>query len=180
MPRSRRSRGRPGLWRTLNYLAFLPLASRAPDYARLLASLVRDPRVPAARKAGLAAAAGYVLSPIDLVPEWLPVLGALDDVVVVVLALELFLAGLPDGLVDEKLHELGIDSAGFHQDRAAVRRFIPPPLRHATRVAPHVSSAARRAGDYARRSGLDRRLRASIPGPGTVSRDSLSTEDLPA
>jgi uncharacterized membrane protein YkvA (DUF1232 family) len=169
MARSRRSRGRLGLWRTLNYLAFLPLASRAPDDGRLLFALVRDPRVPAARKAALAGAAAYVASPIDLVPEWVPLLGAVDDVVVVVLALELFFAGLPGELIDEKLVDLGLDSAAFHQDRATVRRFIPRPLRHAAHVAPRVPEAVRKAGDLARRSGADRRVRALF-----------RTEDLPA
>ena len=169
MARTRRSSGRSGLWRTLKYLAFLPLASRAPDYGRLLVSLLRDPRVPALRKASLVGAAAYLVSPLDLVPEWLPVRGALDDVVVVVLALELFFAGLPGELIEEKLEELGIDRASFHQDRAVVRRLIPRPLRQAARVAPRVAEALFRAGDIARRSGAYRRVR--VP---------FSTEDLPA
>jgi hypothetical protein len=130
---------------------------------------VQDPRVPPARKAALAAAAAYLVSPIDLVPEWIPLIGAVDDVVVLVLALELFLAGLPGELIDEKLADLGLDSAAFHQDRATVRRFIPRPLRHAARFAPRFPQAIRKAGDLARRSGADRRVRTFF-----------RTEDLPA
>ncbi len=121
----------------------------------------------------LAAAGAYLVSPVDLIPEWVPLLGAVDDVVVVVLALELFFTGLPGELIDEKLGDLGLDSAAFHQDRAVVRRFIPRPLRHAAslapRVAPRVPPAVRKVGDLARRSGADRRVRALF-----------RTEDLPA
>jgi uncharacterized membrane protein YkvA (DUF1232 family) len=53
----------------------------------MLRRLYRDPRVPSSAKIALAMAALWVLSPIDLVPEFLPVIGPLDDVVVVALAL---------------------------------------------------------------------------------------------
>jgi hypothetical protein len=51
MARRKRSNQGIGLVRTLNLLAFLPLAGRAPMYGRLLWALVLDPRVPASRKA---------------------------------------------------------------------------------------------------------------------------------
>lgn len=69
----------PGLLRDL--AAFLPAC------LTLLRRLSRDPRVPASAKVALAVAALWVLSPIDLIPEFLPVVGPLDDVVVVALAL---------------------------------------------------------------------------------------------
>lgn len=62
-------------------VAFLPACVTA---ARRLA---RDPRVPLRAKAAVGFAALWVLSPIDLIPEFLPVIGPLDDVVVVALAL---------------------------------------------------------------------------------------------
>src|SRR5215213_6463758 len=101
MARQNRDGGRSRVMRTLNLLAFLPLAPRMPLYARLLMSLAADPRVPGSRKALLALAAAYVASPWDLVPDRLPFLGGLDDVVVVVLAVDAFLEGMPVGLVDE-------------------------------------------------------------------------------
>jgi uncharacterized membrane protein YkvA (DUF1232 family) len=69
----------PGLLKDL--VAFLPAC------VTLLRRLRRDPRVPAAAKVALAIAALWVVSPIDLIPEFLPVIGPLDDVVVVALAL---------------------------------------------------------------------------------------------
>jgi uncharacterized membrane protein YkvA (DUF1232 family) len=63
------------------------LAGFLPACLTLLRRLSRDSRVPTSAKVGLAVAALWVLSPIDLIPEFLPVVGPLDDVVVVALAL---------------------------------------------------------------------------------------------
>lgn len=143
--------------RILNYLAFLPLASRVPVYGRLVLALLRDPRVPAWRKAILAGAAGYVAAPFDLVPDDLPIVGALDDAVVLLLAVELFLDGLPRDVLTETLEALEIDAAAFDRDRAQVRRLIPRPIRHVAMRLPHT---ARAAGSLARQLGVDRRLRS--------------------
>ena len=117
------------LLRALNLLPFLPLAGRAPMYARLLWALASDPRVPAARKALLGIAGAYIVAPIDIVPERIPVIGALDDVAVMVLAIDVFLEGLPDSLVAEKLDELGIPRSELDADLARVRRVVPRPIR---------------------------------------------------
>src|SRR5688500_12310214 len=107
MTARRRSRG-GSMLRVLNWLPFLPLAGKAPVYARLLWALASDPRVPATRKALLGLAGAYIVAPFDLVPERIPFIGALDDVAVMVLAIDVFLEGLPETLVQEKLAELGI------------------------------------------------------------------------
>ena len=84
--RSRSSSGRAGFGRALSLLAFLPIASRVPMYTRLITSLVMDDRMPASRKAMLAGAAGYLVLGRDLIPDDIPIIGGLDDLVVVVLA----------------------------------------------------------------------------------------------
>ena len=67
------------------------------DCVVLLRRLLHDPRVPRRRKLLLGALVGYVVFPIDLVPDFIPVAGHLDDAVVVALALRFFLrAGGPD------------------------------------------------------------------------------------
>jgi uncharacterized membrane protein YkvA (DUF1232 family) len=48
----------------------------------------RDPRVPRRAKVVVVLAGLWLLSPIDLVPEFMPVIGPLDDVLVIVLALQ--------------------------------------------------------------------------------------------
>lgn len=63
------------------------LAGLLPDCVTTARRLRRDPRVPARAKLAVAFAVLWVLSPIDLIPEFLPVVGTLDDIVVVALAL---------------------------------------------------------------------------------------------
>ncbi|HVE45884.1 MAG TPA: DUF1232 domain-containing protein [Acidimicrobiales bacterium] len=63
------------------------LAGFLPDCVTTVRRLRADPRVPRRAKLVVALAGLWVLSPIDLIPEFLPLIGALDDVVVVALAL---------------------------------------------------------------------------------------------
>lgn len=63
------------------------VAQFLPACATTVRRLRRDPLVPRRAKVVLVLAALWVVSPVDLIPEFLPVIGALDDVVVVVLAL---------------------------------------------------------------------------------------------
>ena len=63
------------------------LATVLPACATTARRLSRDPRVPRRAKVAVAFAGLWVLSPIDLIPDFLPVIGPLDDVVVVALAL---------------------------------------------------------------------------------------------
>jgi len=113
----------------LSLLAFMPLASRAPMYARLVWSLVADERTPTARKALLGGALGYVFLGRDLVPDYVPLIGGIDDIIVVVLAVDLFLDGVPEDLLQEKLDAIGIERAAFDQDVARIRRLVPGPVR---------------------------------------------------
>ena len=63
------------------------LAEFLPNCVRLVRRLRTDPAVPRRAKIAVVFAGLWVLSPIDLIPEFLPVIGPLDDVVVVALAL---------------------------------------------------------------------------------------------
>jgi uncharacterized membrane protein YkvA (DUF1232 family) len=63
------------------------LAGFLPACVTLVRRLRADPRVPWQAKAAVVVAGLWVLSPLDLLPEFLPVIGPLDDVVVVALAL---------------------------------------------------------------------------------------------
>ena len=156
---SKRSTGRASVARMLSLLAFLPIASRVPDYARLIGALVLDERMPADRKVMLGAAAGYLVIGRDIVPDDVPLIGGLDDLVVVVLAVDLFLDGVPPELLEEKLDDLAIDRASFDRDIAQIRRLTPGPVRRTIRRIPGLVSAAGRAID---RSGVVPRTRAWI------------------
>ncbi|MEX2548127.1 MAG: YkvA family protein [Chloroflexota bacterium] len=157
----KKSRG-SGLLRMLNLIPFLPLAGRAPMYARLLWALASDPRVPAARKALLGIAGAYIVSPFDLIPERIPFVGALDDVAVMVLAIDVFLEGLPETLVNEKLVELGIPPSELESDLARVRKLVPGPIRA---LVGRVPSVVDRLASKATESGIDRRVRRLIAPP---------------
>ncbi|MDQ3679414.1 MAG: DUF1232 domain-containing protein [Actinomycetota bacterium] len=63
------------------------LAGFLPACLTLVRRLARDPRVPRRARIALLVAGVWVASPIDLVPEFLPVIGPLDDVVAVALLL---------------------------------------------------------------------------------------------
>ena len=147
------------LRRALGLLAFLPVASRVPSYARLVWALALDDRTPASGKAVLGGAIGYLLLGRDLVPDDTPIVGGLDDLVVVALAIDLFLEGVPDELLDEKLVALGIDRQAFERDVAQIRRLTPGPVRRAVRRIPAAFSAA---GDAIDHSGIAPRLRSWI------------------
>lgn len=148
--KDRRGRRSSTLGRALGLMAFMPIASRAPLYARLMLALLVDERTPAARKVLLAGAAGYLLVGRDLIPDDIPVLGGLDDLVIVVLAVDLFLDGVPQELLDEKLAELDIDRIAFDQDIARIRRLTPGPVRRTIRRIPelmgHAGAALEAAG----------------------------------
>jgi uncharacterized membrane protein YkvA (DUF1232 family) len=68
-------------------------------YALYLAG--RDPRVPWYAKALALCVAGYALSPIDLIPDFVPVLGYLDDVILVPLGILLVVRLIPPDIMAE-------------------------------------------------------------------------------
>ena len=145
--------------RALRWLAFVPVASRVPTYSRLVWALALDARVPAARKAMLAGAAGYVLFGRDLIPDDIPVLGGIDDLAVVVLAVEVFFDGIPQDILAEKIDELEIDREAFRRDMDQVRRLTPAPVRRIIRRLPDAFEAA---GRLVKQTGIEPRVRSWI------------------
>lgn len=139
-----RRRRKGSLLRALRWLAFVPVASRVPTYTRLIWALATDARVPASRKALLVGAAGYVFVGRDIIPERIPLLGGIDDLAVVVLAVEIFLDSVPDDVLEEKILELEIDEEAFRRDMGQVRRLTPAPVRILIRRLPETLDAAGR------------------------------------
>jgi uncharacterized membrane protein YkvA (DUF1232 family) len=115
----------------LSFWPFMPIVARAPLYGRLLVELMLDGRVPGSRRAIVGFAVAYVISPIDLVPDFIPVISRLDDVAALVIALDLLLEGVPREVLIEKMYKLGIDGRELERDMASVRRFLPAPIRSA-------------------------------------------------
>jgi uncharacterized membrane protein YkvA (DUF1232 family) len=113
----------------LSFWPFLPVLARAPLYGRLILELLADGRVPWSRKVILGLAAAYVASPLDLIPDFVPFVSRLDDLVVTIIALDLFLDGVPRELMIEKMYTLGIDGRELERDMESVRRLLPRPVR---------------------------------------------------
>jgi len=81
--------------------ALKDVAAFLPACVTLARRLRKDPRVPRRAKLAVGIAALWVISPIDLIPELLPVIGPLDDVVVVVLALRYAARQVPRAVLEE-------------------------------------------------------------------------------
>jgi uncharacterized membrane protein YkvA (DUF1232 family) len=84
------------------------MIERAKQWARVVKRDVhalylagRDPRVPWYAKALALCVAGYALSPIDLIPDFVPVLGYLDDVILVPLGVLLVVKLIPQEIMAE-------------------------------------------------------------------------------
>ena len=168
---SRGRRRKSGILRALRWLAFVPLASRLPMYSKLIWALLKDNRIPASRKAILAGAAGYVLVGRDIVPDEIPVIGAIDDLAVVVLAVELFLDGIPDEILDEKFQELDIDGDIFRRDMDQVRRLTPAPVR---KVIARLPDALDGAGRLAKQLKLGPMIRTWIEKSWATKEESFA------
>jgi uncharacterized membrane protein YkvA (DUF1232 family) len=164
--RKSRSRHRRGgsLGRFLSLLALLPLAGRAPLYARLVWALVLDDRVQLSRKAVLAGALGYVVLGRDLIPDSIPLLGGLDDLVIVAMAMDVFLDGVDEDLLREKLADLGIGRVAYEEDIARVRKLLPGPIRRTIRRLPQAIDVAAEAVQHA---GIGPRLRGWLDREGS-------------
>jgi len=77
------------------------LAGFIPDCLILFRRLLADQRVPRSRKLALLLALGYLALPIDLIPDFIPIAGQLDDAIIVVLVLRFVLRGGSPELLDE-------------------------------------------------------------------------------
>jgi uncharacterized membrane protein YkvA (DUF1232 family) len=77
------------------------LASFVPDCLILVRRLLGDPRVPRRRKVALWLVLGYLASPLDLVPDVIPVAGQLDDALLLALVLRGVLRSAGSGALDE-------------------------------------------------------------------------------
>lgn len=128
-------RPRTGARRTL-----VAAIAAIPRYLRLLAGLIMDGRVAWVDKLLLAGAVAYAVLPIDLIPDFIPVIGQADDVFFLMLAVRRMIGnagrrvvldhwrGSPDELSDEHL-TLTVSAAAFFLPRVVRRRLQRRALR---------------------------------------------------
>lgn len=110
----------------MRFRALRELVVLLPQLAGLVARLVGDPRVPRRVKGILGVVAVYLASPIDLIPDFIPGVGYLDDVVLVAIVL--------DGLLNHVDREILLehwpgDPASLERTAAVAARvaaWVPP------------------------------------------------------
>jgi uncharacterized membrane protein YkvA (DUF1232 family) len=125
---------------------FSALVRRLPRYGRLAWALARDPRLSRVRRAAVLAAAGYVISPIDVVPGIIPVLGQLDDLFVALTAIRLALDGLKPEWRAERLLAAGLAPNDLEDDLRATRRIAGWLGRSGLKVGHRAATGALRTG----------------------------------
>jgi uncharacterized membrane protein YkvA (DUF1232 family) len=96
-----------------------------PNIVKLVARLLKDPRVPRRAKVTLGLAAAYGMSPIDLIPEVIPVIGWADDVVIMMFAIDSLIERAGHEIVQEHWDGPG-DLLGLVRDVVAISRNMVP------------------------------------------------------
>lgn len=106
----------------MNLIGILkPIVGRMPLYAKLLYTLYSDPSVGRRRKVLLIAGLIYTISPIDLVPGFIPVIGQLDDIIIVLSSLLGELKRTPAEKRDEYLSRAGLRMEVIERDIEAAK-----------------------------------------------------------
>jgi len=72
-----------------------------PQILRLLWRVTRDERTPTIVRGGLIAIAAYLAIPFDFIPDWIPILGQLDDFVVLTVGVRTLLRRVPEDVLKE-------------------------------------------------------------------------------
>jgi uncharacterized membrane protein YkvA (DUF1232 family) len=103
------------------YLRLGRLVVRLPTYARVVWGLARDPRTPLGLKGILVAALVYVVMPVDLIPDFIPILGTADDLTVLLLVLDLFIQNAPAEVRAEHTERARNGTSDLDRDLAHLR-----------------------------------------------------------
>jgi uncharacterized membrane protein YkvA (DUF1232 family) len=85
-----------GLFRTARFARRAIASGQFLLKARVYWHAIKDPRTPMWAKGVIAAALGYAASPIDLIPDWIPLAGIVDDMVITPALLALALKAIPE------------------------------------------------------------------------------------
>lgn len=109
---------------TTRYVQTGRLVLKLPMYARLVWGIERDSRTPLALKAMLAAALAYVILPLDLVPDAIPIIGQADDLTVLLLVLDLFIQNAPADVRAEHAMRARNGTADLDRDLARLRSLL--------------------------------------------------------
>lgn len=122
---------RTGARRTVVYYV-----KQLPHYLRLLGGLVTDSRVSMLDKLLVVGAIAYVVTPIDLIPDFIPFFGEIDDLYILILALQRLIAnaGRPVLLAHWRGDPEDLADLNLRQALTAAAFFLPKKLRRRLRV----------------------------------------------
>jgi uncharacterized membrane protein YkvA (DUF1232 family) len=109
---------------TTRYLRAARLVLKLPTYARVVWGIERDPRTPIGLKAMLGAALAYVVLPIDIIPDAIPILGQADDLTVLLLVLDLFIQNAPADVRAEHAERARNGTADLDRDLMKLRSLM--------------------------------------------------------
>jgi uncharacterized membrane protein YkvA (DUF1232 family) len=129
----------------------LAVIRRLPAYGLLAWRLSRDPDMPAVRRGALIGAAVYLVSPVDAVPGIIPLLGQLDDLVVVVAALRFALSGMSPQQRRMHLEAAGLSEAALAADEQTLSDVSRWAVRRGAQLGARVTKAGLRASARAGR-----------------------------
>ena len=94
------------LLKSLGPKRFVQLLYHLPNFLRLFSRLIKDARVSLGSKLLVILTLAYVVSPMDLIPDFVPVLGQLDDLMILFFGLRLFLRLCPKDVVNEHVRAI--------------------------------------------------------------------------
>lgn len=100
----------------------------ARNVGRLAQGLATDPRVPARNKLIFAGVAAYVVLPVDLIPDWLPGIGRLDDLIMLCVAVDSMLNHVPKAVLDTYWEGDQKVLDGVRSVVSTAVEFVPPQL----------------------------------------------------
>jgi uncharacterized membrane protein YkvA (DUF1232 family) len=107
-----------------------------PNYVRLLFGLLSDRRVSALDKVLVAAAVAYILTPVDFIPDFIPFLGEVDDVFLLVTALQRLIANAGRSVVAQYWagNPADLKAMNLRQVLTAAAFFLPRRVRRRLRA----------------------------------------------
>src|ERR671919_2540507 len=103
------------------YMRLARLVLKLPTYDRVVWGIMRDPRTPIGLKGMMAAALAYVVLPVDLIPDAIPIIGQADDLTVLLLVLDLFIQNAPADVRAEHTARARNGTADLDRDLARLR-----------------------------------------------------------
>ncbi len=136
-----------GIKRPRNVNEAIETARKLPTYARLIWGLARDPRVPMQQKIVLGGIAAYLAFPIDIIPDFIPVIGQLDDLAVLIVGLDWFIRNAPPNVVEEHMARIAIHDDALTKDLESAGSLLQGRANVLRATLERIRSRAREGGD---------------------------------